>query len=262
MTELERLLERTARELDWPPVPDLTAGVSERLRSKRPARRRLSRLPVARPVLVAVVALLLLAATVVAAVPPARDAVLDLFGLRGATIERRERLPHVPPRRAQLALGERVSLEQAAGLLAFEPLAPAAVPAPDAVYVRPNATPGGELSLAYTARTGLPEAATTGLGLLVTEFRGDLDPLYIGKIAPQATRVERVHLDGMRAVWIEGAPHLFFYRDPHGDFRETRHRLAENVLLLMRGRVLVRLEGRFGLERARELARSLSPAGA
>ena len=262
MTELERLLERTARELDWPPVPDVTAGVSERLRSKRPARRRLSRLPVARPVLVAVVALLLLAATVVAAVPPARDAVLDLFGLRGATIERRERLPHAPPRRAQLALGERVSLEQAAGFLAFEPLAPAAVPAPDAVYVRPNATPGGELSLAYTARTGLPEAATTGLGLLVTEFRGDLDPLYIGKIAPQATRVERVHLDGMRAVWIEGAPHLFFYRDPNGDFRETRHRLAENVLLFERGRVLVRLEGRFGPERARELARSLSPAGA
>jgi hypothetical protein len=96
----------------------------------------------------------------------------------------------------------------------------------------------------------------------VTEFRGDLDPQYLGKIAAQVTRVERLRIGGRTAIWIEGAPHLFFYRDAAGGFREGRHRLAANVLLLERGRVLVRLEGSMGLPSAAALARSLSRRGA
>jgi hypothetical protein len=47
------------------------------------------------------------------------------------------------------------------------------------------------------------------------------------------------------------------YRDPNGNVVEDELRLAQNVLLLERGRLLVRLEG--GLDRARavEIARSL-----
>ena len=60
-----------------------------------------------------------------------------------------------------------------------------------------------------------------------------------------------------RAIWIEGAPHLFFYRPPDSDFAESELRLAANVLLLERGDLLVRLEGAFSRERALELARSL-----
>ena len=62
---------------------------------------------------------------------------------------------------------------------------------------------------------------------------------------------------GERAIWIEGAPHLFFYRPPDSDFAESELRLAHNVLLLERGNLLVRLEGSFDRERALELARSL-----
>ena len=36
--------------------------------------------------------------------------------------------------------------------------------------------PGGELSLTYRPREGLPRSRTTGLGLLVTQIRGDLMP--------------------------------------------------------------------------------------
>ena len=64
-------------------------------------------------------------------------------------------------------------------------------------------------------------------------------------------------MDGRRAIWIEGAPHLFFYRPPDSDFAESELRLADNVLLLERGNLLVRLEGAFSRERAVELARSL-----
>ena len=54
--------------------------------------------------------------------------------------------------------------------------------------LRGRGIPGGELALAYPPGTGLPEARTTGLGLLVTEFRGDLVPELIGKLAGGAHR--------------------------------------------------------------------------
>jgi hypothetical protein len=97
--------------------------------------------------------------------------------------------------------------------------------------------------------------------LLVGEFRGDLHPQYLGKIAGEATSIERLRVDGRRAIWIEGAPHVFFYRPPDSDFAEGQLRLAGNVLLVERGNLLVRLEGAFGRERALELARSLRPVG-
>ena len=73
----------------------------------------------------------------------------------------------------------------------------------------------------------------------------------------QATSTTRLRIDGARAVWIEGAPHLFFYRPPDSDFAEAQLRLAQNVLLVEHGDLLVRLEGAFDRERAVELARSL-----
>jgi hypothetical protein len=204
---------------------------------------------------IALAALLLLAGGVFAAVPSVRDSVLDFFGLQGATVERRQELPPAPPPRP-LELGRRTTLAAAGDSLKFDPLVPEAAATPDRVYVA-GGVPGGLLSLAYEPRAGMPEAKSTGLGLLVSEFRGDLAPEYAGKIAGQATRVERLTVDGHRALWLEGAPHFFFYRSPNQPFREERLRIAQNVLLLEDGRLLVRLEGAFGRERAVELARSL-----
>ena len=120
-----------------------------------------------------------------------------------------------------------------------------------------EAVEGGEVSLAYRPRPGLPRARTTRLGLVVSEFRGDIHPALVGKLAGPGTRIERLAVDGRRAIWIEGAPHLFFYRDPSGNVVEGELRLAQNVLLLERGRLLVRLEGAFPRERAVAIARSL-----
>jgi hypothetical protein len=192
---------------------------------------------------------------VFAAVPSVRDAVLELFGLQGATVERVERLP-AAPELEPLRLGDRTTLEQATNVLGFTPLVPADPGNPDGVYVRRD-IPAGELALAYGPRPGLPEARTTGLGLLVTEFRGDLTPELVGKLAGPATAIEQLTLDGERAVWIEGAEHFFFYRRPDGQISERELRLAANVLLLEQGNTLVRLEGAFDLEKARQIAESL-----
>jgi hypothetical protein len=273
VSELERQLTQLGRELDWPPTPDLELSVGARLRAPEkaaadrpplagpaiaePARSRRRLLPPTgfrRSLAIAVVALLVLAGGVFAAVPSVRDAVLDFFGLQGATVERREQLPP-PPEPAPLRLGERTALDEARTSLGFDPLVPEAAGDPAAVFVK-RQVPGGSIALTYRPSGDLPEART-GLGLLVEEFRGDLAPEYFGKTAGQATRIERLRVDEDRAIWLEGAPHFFFYRAPNEPFREEQLRLAQNVLLLERGRLLIRLEGAFDLDRAVELARSL-----
>jgi hypothetical protein len=262
VSELERELRQLGRELDWPSTPELATAVRARLgAAPAPAaepRRRLRVLPPAglrRSLAIAVVALLVLAGGVFAAVPSVRDSVLDFFGLQGATVERREQLPP-PPKPHPLRLGEATTLAAARDSLAFDPLVPEAAGEPAGVYVD-TGVPGGLLSLTYPPAQGLPEARSTHLGLLVSEFRGDLAPEYFGKTAGQTTRIERIRIDGNRAIWLEGAPHFFFYRPPGEQFREENLRIAQNVLLLERGPVLVRLEGAFDRDKAVELARSL-----
>jgi hypothetical protein len=255
VTELERQLTQLGWSLDWPATPDLAGSIGTRLTAPEPppARRRP---PIFRRSLaIALAALLLLAGGVFAAVPSVRDAVLEFFGLQGATVERRETLPPAPEPRP-LRLGERTTLEEAGRTLSFDLLVPEEAGEPGAVFVSRRA-PGGELSLTYRPRSGLPEARSTAVGLLVTEFRGDIAPEYIGKTAGAATRIDRLRIDGERAIWLEGAPHFFFYRAPKEPFREDTLRIAQNVLLLERGELLIRLEGAFSREKAIELAQSL-----
>ena len=272
MPELERMLTALRNEIAWPETPDLARSVMARLegepaagaeRAERPAhgdaparaeRARFTRRfgftggGLRRSLVLAALALLILAGGVYAAVPAVRDAVRDFLGLQGATVERRATLPTPPPERP-LDLGTRTTLEAAADRIAFTPLVPADLGPPDGVYLR-RGLPGGELSLVYRRRAGLPRA-------LVSEFRGDLSPEYIEKVAGPATSTERLTIDGNRAIWIEGAPHFLLYRDQDGQLIESTMRLAQNALLLEHGDLLIRLEGAFGRERAVAIARSL-----
>ena len=100
MTELERALVLLGDELAFPPAPDVSVRVLARVAEAPPRRRRRA--------LVLVVAALAVAIGAAFAVPQARTAILDFFGLRGATVQRVETLPVVPPRTAQaLDLGQR-----------------------------------------------------------------------------------------------------------------------------------------------------------
>jgi hypothetical protein len=283
VAELERTLTELGREADWPPTPALAELVEERLRAEpapprpfaagrrgrlaigrrgrsargglAPARR--GRLAPARraaffrrPLALALLALLLLAGAAFAASPGLRDAVGDLLGV---TVERADDPP--PPARFGPELGERMDVAELADAVGFDLLVPDALGPPDAAYLR-RAVPGGEALLAYRPREGLPEARSTGLGALVGEFRGALAPEYAGKLAPEGTHLTELTVDGDPALWIAGAPHFFFYRDGAAT-RESSLRLADNVLLVQRGPLLVRIEGAFGSERATEVARSL-----
>jgi hypothetical protein len=155
-------------------------------------------------------------------------------------------------------LGEPTTLADAPGELGFEPLVPRALGPPDRVHVDPG-VPGGALALVYRPSSSLPPTTTTGVGLLVTELRGRIAGEYLHKVVPQTSTVERLRVDGRRAAWIAGAPHFFFYGSQESRFEEHELEVAQNVLLLDHGPVLVRLEGAFGRREAVRIARSLAP---
>jgi hypothetical protein len=256
MSELDRELRALAAAVDYPPTPDLASRVAARIAAER---RPQSRLPLRSALLVAGLWLAVTATTVVAAARPVADALLDASGLVGVKLERTAEPAPVPAPRA-LDLGTRFDSVDAVPGLSFAPLVPRVAGGPDGVYGRP-ATPGGEISLVYPPGPELPRTTSTDAGLLVTEFRGDLAPEYLTKIAPVATTVERVVIDGDRGIWIGGAPHFFAYREPDGDLIERDLEVAENVLLLERGPVLIRMEGAFDRATAVRLAASLQAEG-
>ncbi|HVL96069.1 MAG TPA: hypothetical protein VM266_09435 [Solirubrobacteraceae bacterium] len=247
-------LERDLRELrvEWPATPDLAAAVRGRLPARPPRRSW-------RPALVrAGVALLVLLGGALA-VPPARSAILELLGLDGVRIERRQ--PQAPPPPASppplgagLGLGRAVTPEEAAGRAGFAAAPPRGLGRPDATYFAPD-PPGGMVSYVYRPRPGLPRARETGAGLVVTQFEATVSPV-IAKTAGSGTGVERITVDGQPGYWLAGAPHGFTFLDREGSPRSAG-RLAARTLLLERDRVLVRLEGDMSRRRAIAIARTI-----
>src|SRR5687767_571575 len=91
---LELELRALGGELAYPPAPDVSGRVGDRLRAEPAPLRR--RLVLRRPVAVAL-AVLAAALAAALAVPPVRAALLDLIGIGGVTIERVEELPAIRP---------------------------------------------------------------------------------------------------------------------------------------------------------------------
>lgn len=256
MTELEQALVRLGAAITFPEAPDVAASVGVRLAEQR-ARRRF-RVPERRRVALAF-AVLAAAIAAAMAVPPARTAILDFFHLRGATVRRVETLPRVPaPIATELDLGQAASLARARRRAEFAVLVPEELGEPDAVYYSPVVA-GGKISLVYRPRGDLPRSRFTGVGALVTEFRGDLEPEFVDKLAGQATRIQRLTIDGHPAVWLEGGPHVVVFRTVDGGFGEDTARLAGNTLLVQEGTVLVRIEGNLSRDRAAAIGGSLDP---
>jgi hypothetical protein len=204
----------------------------------------------------AAAAVLLLAAITVAAVPPARDAVATYLGLRGVLIQKVEHPPTpspLPPGRLgeRLGLGDRVTLEQANKLGGFDVVIPARLGQPDEVYFNSGRD---MVSLVYAARSGLPAANQTGVGLLVAEFPAQLTQDSMGKMLGPGSTLTPVDLGGGPAYFISGQ-HVFYFFNGSGGTDESR--LAANTLIWQRGKVVIRMEGQISQQQAIDLARSL-----
>jgi hypothetical protein len=238
MSELERRLQELGRELDFADPPDLAAAVA--LRIARPARAPFWR----RRALLVCVAALVVAVGAVLAVPPARSAILDFFGIGSAEIRIVDELPEVEV--GPLDLGDETTLDEARerspGLL--EPRGDE-LSKPDRVYVAGFA-PGRPVTFVW----GDPQRPR----LLLTQVRGQYH--FEKLVAGNQGGITLTEVDGEDAAWIEGEPHVVFYESEDGG-GDLPGRLARNTLVWSRGPVTIRLEGELSREEAERIARSV-----
>ena len=256
--ELEQALTELGNRLAYPPTPDLIRPVRARL-ARAPRRRTWTSvwsLARYRPAYAALVVLLVLVTGLLTLWPAARLAVAERLGLRGIMITYAPwfAVP-TPSLGTGLQLGEPLSLAEARQRVPYRVLVPSddTLGSPDEVYVG-TPPPSGQVTLVYRARDGVPAATDDGLGILLSQFRGDVDPILFGKILGPGTQLERVTVDGALGYWIEGSPHLFLYRDQDGHIREESIRLARNTLLWQRGELTLRLESALSRDEALRIA--------
>jgi hypothetical protein len=226
MTNLERELRDLAPFVELPVERDLAPAVRERIGDRRRSR--------ARPLVLAV-ALLVVAIAIAFAVPPARSAILRWFGIGNARIEFVDRLPDIPVQRS-LDLGARTSLVKARRSVAYPILTSKLLGPANEVRLL-----GDQVGFVYDDK------------LIVTQSRGT----FFTKETGPGTRVEQLRFDGLPAVWISGARHLFGYIGGNASPpRPVELSLAGNVLIWQAGELTLRLEGKVSRDEALEIARS------
>jgi hypothetical protein len=236
-SQLEQRLLALGAALDVPPAPDTVPAVLAGL----PARRRRPGRPTRRVLALAFAAMLLLVG-VAMAVPPSRDAILRVIGLRGVSIERVPHLPPIPPSARtgdRLRLGRPISLTRVGHAAGFSALLP---PRASAAYIGHD-LPGGRVSILIGR-------------VLITEFRGTAQPFILKEIDPNTT-VKITRVNGGQGVYLSGAPHQVLFGTTNGQIRSDRVRLAGNVLIWQQGPLIVRIEGTHTLAQALAIARSL-----
>ena len=254
--------------IDVPAGPDLATIVRSRIEAgdtRRSARWRAAWTtwrPVRRVLVVAVVALLALA--ILAALAGAAG--LGLPGLRinlgpvpvsppPTLVQSPDRSPAGVPG-AGMHLGERVDLadlDARAGFPVRWPDDPAIGP-PDAAWIDPGL--GGQVTLVWASRPGLPDTFQPGVGLVMSAFRGTVENGFLNKAVDSGTTVQLAKVGGDRAFWISGGPHFFFYTAANGQVFDPR-RWVGDALLWADGPTTFRLESALGRERTIELAESV-----
>ena len=251
--ELDAALTEVGLTTHVPAAPDVSARVMDRVRAGDGRRRQHAwRWTLAAAALVAIGVTVSLAAS-----PGLRQAVADWLGVPGIRISDEPREPGPAPT-ASLDLGRELTLAEARASVDFDIAVPRepGLGRVDSVHLM---TPpeGGQVSLVYRPRPGLPAAKSTGIGLLLSQHSGEVREEFMHKVANIGVRVEPVRVEGEVGYWLEGRPHFVLYVDSSGNVREDTVRFADNVLLWQRGGVVFRLESPLGKNRALEIARSV-----
>jgi hypothetical protein len=144
-----------------------------------------------------------------------------------------------------------------------DPIAVAAAPsAVDIPIVLPTApgvgTPAtawiidGRLSFVWASSLALPATREPGVGLILAEFRGSVQPDYFQKILDANTTLTPVPVGDVTGYWISGAPHEIVFIDRNGQVVFDSRRIVGDTLIWARGDVTYRLES--GLDRAAAIA--------
>jgi len=110
----------------------------------------------------------------------------------------------------------------------------------------------GRLSLVWPSGPALPPTREPGIGLILAEFRGSINPGYFEKVIEPGTTVEPAEVGGVTGYWISGTPHELVFVDPGGQPVFDSRRIVGDTLIWARGGVTYRLES--GLDRAAAIA--------
>jgi hypothetical protein len=231
MNEVERRLQELGGEIAYPATPRFDLGFE-----RRPVQVRRWR-----PLALGLAILLAVLAGVLAFSPGARSAFLEIFHIRGATVERVENLPDV--RAQRLDYGERVTREAAELRSGFQVLDLGSKP--DAFFIRPD----GLVSAVY----GDPARPR----VVLSQARGAIFDGFMKKTGGSGTIVRYVTVKGQPGLFVTGDEHYVMFRDRNGNIADERTYLAGTVLLWNRGPLLLRLEGDMTLAEARKLANSV-----
>ena len=256
MADLERALRDLGEHLDAPAGTNMAAAVRLRLADAdaAPMARRSPAFPAARRrvVLSSAAALVVFVLSVVGFWAPAREAVADLFGLRGVRFSR-EASPVRPGE--SLRVGRPAELDDARRRVDFPLAVPARLGPPDAVYVD-EAAPETVVSFVYRPRPAVPEVRSTGVGFLVSQFRGRVDATVMTKFLGPGSTIEPVTVPGGRGFWLPEPGHVVLYLDRNDEIQEDTARLTANVLLVERDGVITRLESRLSRDEMLAIAAS------
>ena len=248
---LERALLETSPQIEWPQHRPMAAAVRSRIgeRGPAPVRARWSR---SAAVLVTLIVLASVASAVLVFSPTAREAVADWLGVSGVRVEFDDEVPRLG---ASLMLGRETDEAGADRAASFEVLEPQAEGLGSPEYYVDERIPGALVSLVYEASDEFPPAPGTRVGLLVSEFQGQIHEDFYKKVVLEGTNVRRVVVNGVEGLWLGGDPH-FIYRDMHGGAHEEIFRMAGNTLLWEDDGVTYRIESALGEAESIRIAES------
>lgn len=252
MNELEALLRRTARDIEFPATPSIAAAVVARIREPAPSIiESLSAAlaawwarPVARAAFAAlgVIALVIGAAL---AVPQSRSALAELFGLSNVRIEVGPTLGPPPPVLSPESFARPATLTEAREAVAF----PLRLPVRDGLQLQPDAV--------YL------EGEDRNAPVVILVYEAEEFDLYesmlgfFGKGGPPEP-FHRIEFDGHEAIWIEQGGHIASFLDDQGRVVvETRRSVERATLLWAVDGTTYRLETSLSQEDAVRVAQSL-----
>ncbi len=254
--DIDALLYASAKAFDYPKTPNIAARV--RIQLDGEARSHVSaasfadklRAVMARPVLRAAAAVLLVVALVVASalvVPQSREALADFFGLSHVKIEIGPVLGPPPPILSPGSFAEPATIASAQATVDFEirlPVVDGTQMAPDAVYVE-DRSPGAEVVI------GVYEEEDFDLYQSANGFFGK------GGI-PSSDVLLETDVHGQDALWIGFGGHIASSLDDRGRvIVETLRSVERATLLWEEMGVTYRLETSLSLDEAIRIAESL-----
>ncbi len=263
--KLEQALINAGAMLSYPPTPALAPRVQQQLAEEQARRQSwLPRWGSPQRVVYAAIAALVLALVLLLAFPETREALAQFLGLRTVRIILLTptptptatptgtvtplTTPTVTPTVKTFTQCCETTLDQARALARFKILLPPGE-LPSKVYSQqfPDFGDAQQVILVFgdpsTPRFTLYEA---------TNF------LY-GKMVSGGTMIEETSVNGERALWLSGAPHLLVYLDSNGNPEmETERPVNANTLAWESGDVTFRLETNLSKEQAVRFAESLT----